>query len=94
MALDSPWLPSTEPPPSDWALLSAVARMVAFSVTSRVTSPSSASTLDSLMKASTPLRTSLTTTMPPAATEFESLTLMPSGTRSLSGSSFHRSRLE
>ena len=72
-------------PPEDSTELSAIARMVAFSIALRPISPIAAVTVASRTYASTAPRTSLTTTSPPTARESEPVRLKPWGTRLVSG---------
>ena len=76
-ASDAP-LPLKELPPEDVALESAVATMiVAFSSADRDSEPAVSVTL--ARWASTALRTSLSTTIPPTAVESDVVTLRPCG---------------
>ena len=77
-------------PPEAFAALSAVALSTASA--SAVTDTPPPLTVAFLMYAPTSLRTSFLTTSPPSAIAFESLMLLPCGTRSVPSAGFHSPR--
>ncbi len=79
-------------PPDEVAVLSAMAVRVPRSRACTLTSPFSVVTAACSIQASTSPRTSLSTAMPPMATESDSVRLLPVGTSWVAWTSFHRSR--
>ncbi len=84
-AMESP-CPVKLLPPEEDAVTSAVARMTACSTATMLTSVALTSAF--WTSAVTSLRTSLSTTSPPIATDGDCVTLKPAGNRSVTGTGF------